>query len=72
MYAPTPSYIQVHEYRRQDMIDVAARYRLLTSALHANTPATAKIATPRFIRAFCQARDILASLTFAAFGPSAN
>ena len=64
MYAPTPSSIQVHEHRRQEMLAHAAAVRFVADARRSGNAAAADICKPRptFARSLVAS---LASIFFA-------
>jgi hypothetical protein len=68
MYAPTPSFVQVNEYRRQDLLADAERSRFIRSSRRSGTVVPTATTKPRraFSRAYVRyALTTLASITFA-------
>ena len=58
MYAPTPSSIQTHEYRRQEMLAHAAEKRFVAEVRQSRNASAAETARPRL----SSARSIVASV----------
>jgi hypothetical protein len=67
MYAPTPSSIQAHEYRRQEMLAHAAEVRFVADVRRSRTAATAETIRLRPASTVSHARSLVASLISVAF-----
>jgi hypothetical protein len=72
MYAPTPSFVQVNEYRRQDLLADAERSRLVRSARRSSAVVPSVTAKPRRAFTLADARYALTSLASVTFAMSLN